>query len=309
MINNLYVMGKLTNRSLKIFCKDKASIFFSMLAPLIILIVYVLFLGDMQTDALKQVLTGYDIDGKVIQAFIDGWMLAGVIGVACITVSFSAQIVMVQDKEQGTLSDMLVSPIKKGILTSSYFFSNYVITILICSIVVVVEFIYLACTGWFLSIAQVFGIIGMVLLSSISSSLFSTLICKLLKTANSHGASVGIVSAVIGFVIGAYMPVSMFPKGLQYFTLLVPGTYSASVFRNLFMQGALAEIGNISTVGAEALKSQYVMNIDFFGKSIGIGGQILILFVSIAIFAAIFIAVELLKSNKKLIRKPKTTSK
>ena len=45
---DLRAMLLMTRRGLKIFLKDRASVFFSLLAPLIILLLYVLFLGDVQ---------------------------------------------------------------------------------------------------------------------------------------------------------------------------------------------------------------------------------------------------------------------
>ena len=45
---NAYALWLLTRRNLKIFLKDKANVFFSLLAPLIVLALYVLFLGRLQ---------------------------------------------------------------------------------------------------------------------------------------------------------------------------------------------------------------------------------------------------------------------
>ena len=42
----------MVSRNLKIFLKDKANIFFSLLCPLIVLALYVLFLGKIQVDNL-----------------------------------------------------------------------------------------------------------------------------------------------------------------------------------------------------------------------------------------------------------------
>ena len=41
---------RLTVRNLKLFLKDKMQVFFSLLAPLIVLFLYVAFLGDVQMD-------------------------------------------------------------------------------------------------------------------------------------------------------------------------------------------------------------------------------------------------------------------
>ena len=43
---------RLTERNVKVFIKDRANVFFSMLAPLIVLVLYVLFIGRMQSDGI-----------------------------------------------------------------------------------------------------------------------------------------------------------------------------------------------------------------------------------------------------------------
>ena len=42
--DNIRAMGSLSARSVRIFLKDKAGVFFSLLAPLIVFVLFVLFL-------------------------------------------------------------------------------------------------------------------------------------------------------------------------------------------------------------------------------------------------------------------------
>ena len=126
------MLGMLIKRSLNIFLKDKMSVFFSLLAPLIVLAVYVLFLADIQVDAVKSNFENVPIDDKLIKNFVDAWMLAGVIAVACITVSFSAQNIMIADKERGVLVDILSSPIPRGLIGVAYLISNIIISLCFC---------------------------------------------------------------------------------------------------------------------------------------------------------------------------------
>ena len=69
----------MVSRNLKIFLKDKANIFFSLLFPLIVLALYVLFLGKIQVDNLNAALAETGVSGaeSAVQAFCDSWMLAG----------------------------------------------------------------------------------------------------------------------------------------------------------------------------------------------------------------------------------------
>ena len=292
------MLGMLIKRSLNIFLKDKMSVFFSLLAPLIILALYVLFLADIQVDAVKSNFENVPIDDKLIKNFVDSWMLAGVIAVACITVSFSAQNIMIADKERGVLVDILSSPIPRGLIGVAYLISNIIISLCLCYIVLAISFVYMAISGWTLSVSDVFLLLALTLVSVVSAGTLSTLICFAVKTNAQHGAFVGITSAVIGFLIGAYMPLSMFPKAVQYITLFVPGTYSAALFRNLFMDGALEKIADIAPIADNELRKAFSMELDLFGTTIGANIQLAIFIAFTVLTFGIWLVIEIIKALK-----------
>ena len=296
--DNAAVVSGLVERSLKIFLKDKASVFFSLLAPLIVLGLYLLFLGDIQTDGIKTAFEGAPIDDKLLKSFVDSWMLAGVVSVACVTVSFSVQGITVQDREKGVLNDMLASPISRGIIDISYLISNFVVTLCICLIVLAVAFVYVAITGWALSFVDVVLLIALTIMSVLSASIISTLVGLAFRTSSQHSAFVGIISAVIGFVMGAFMPLSAFPEGVQYVTLFVPATYSAALYRNLFMRGALEKIDAALPGAGDGLKGSFSMELNFFGKTIGTDMQAVIFAAFIALTLAAWIAIAVAKAVK-----------
>lgn len=296
--DNAAVVSGLVERSLKIFLKDKASVFFSLLAPLIVLGLYLLFLGDIQMDGIKAAFEGVPIDDKLLKSFVDSWMLAGVVSVACVTVSFSVQGITVQDREKGVLNDMLASPISRGIIDISYLISNFVVTLCICLIVLAVAFVYVAITGWTLSFVDVVLLIALTIMSVLSASIISTLVGLAFRTSSQHSAFVGIISAVIGFVMGAFMPLSAFPEGVQYVTLFVPATYSAALYRNLFMRGALEKIDAVLPGAGDGLKGSFSMELNFFGKTIGTDMQAVIFSAFIALTLAAWIAIAVAKAVK-----------
>ncbi len=128
--NDMITLSSLVKRSLKVFLKDRMTVFFSLLAPIIILVLYILFLGDIQVTSIKSQFDsfGVSVDDKLIGAFVDSWMLSGVMAVSCITVSFSVNTVMVHDRENGIINDMIASPIRKYLINFSYIVANFVIT-------------------------------------------------------------------------------------------------------------------------------------------------------------------------------------
>lgn len=269
MKNDCITLLRLVRRDLEIFLKDRATVFFSLLSPLIVLLLYILFLGKLQMDNLKAALQGMPASQDAMQAFVDGWMLSGVMCVACITVAFSANNIMVQDKARGVLADMQASPVKRSVISLSYLLYNYLVTAVICGSVLVVALVYLAISGWYLSVADVFGLIGVTAFSILSSGSIGLIVLHRFRSEAALGGFIGILSAAIGFLCGAYFPLSAMPKGVQYAVLFVPGTYSACMFRHYFMRGALEKMTAAYPAAAPALQDGYSMTLEFWGGTIG----------------------------------------
>lgn len=279
-----------TMRNLKIFLKDKANIFFALLSPLIVLGLYILFLGRIQTDGLLSALQEMGVSGgeKEIRSFADCWMLSGVMASACITVPLCACGVMVQDRNRGIRADLEASPVPGWMPPAAYFFSVVAAGLIIGFAVLVICLVWLAATGsWFLSVADVLVLLGTLVLSVLSSSTLLVFVVGFLRTEGAFTGLNVILGTVIGFLIGAYMPLSVFPKGVQYVTLFVPGSYSAGIFRNCFMNGALDNIAqNISPEFADALASQYALKLNFFGTDMPAWVMAIVLGATVLLFAA-----------------------
>lgn len=279
-----------TMRNLKIFLKDKANIFFALLSPLIVLGLYILFLGRIQTDGLLSALQEMGVSGgeKEIRSFADCWMLSGVMASACITVPLCACGVMVQDRNRGIRADLAASPVPGWMPPAAYFFSVVAAGLIIGFAVLVICLVWLAATGsWFLSVADVLVLLGTLVLSVLSSSTLLVFVVGFLRTEGAFTGLNVILGTVIGFLIGAYMPLSVFPTGVQYVTLFVPGSYSACIFRNCFMNGALDNIAqNISPEFADALASQYALKLNFFGTDMPAWVMAIVLGATVLLFAA-----------------------
>ena len=291
----------LTERNVKVFIKDRANVFFSMLAPLIVLVLYVLFIGRMQSDGIIASLAEYGVSADdAVRAFSDSWMLSGVMATSCITVPLCACSTMVYDKNRGVSADFAASPIPAWLPSAAYFLSVVAAGLIICLIVLCVCFGWLAISGsWLLSVGDVFACIGVTVLSVLSSS---TLLVFIIGFIRSEGAFTGlnvIIGTVTGFLIGAYIPISNFPAAVQYVTLFVPGSYSASLFRTFFMDGAVEEMAQaVSPQFAEGLADSFSVRLNFFGEPLATGWAAVILAGTVFLFGACFIVSSVLRAKR-----------
>lgn len=292
---------RLTERNVKVFIKDRANVFFSMLAPLIVLVLYVLFIGRMQSDGIIASLAEYGVSADdAVRAFSDSWMLSGVMATSCITVPLCACSTMVYDKNRGVSADFAASPIPAWLPSAAYFLSVVVAGLIICLIVLCVCFGWLAISGsWLLSVGDVFACIGVTVLSVLSSS---TLLVFVIGFIRSEGAFTGlnvIIGTVTGFLIGAYIPISNFPAAVQYVTLFVPGSYSAALFRTFFMDGAVEEMAQaVSPQFAQGLADSFSVRLNFFGEPLATGWAAVILAGTVFLFGACFIVSSVLRAKR-----------
>ena len=135
---------KLIKRNTKLFFKDKGMFFCSLLTPLILLVLFITFLGKTFKDSfLQSIPQSLNISNNVINAFAGGQLFASLLAVSCITVAFCSNMLMVQDKISGARKDLLITPLKKSTLAISYYVSALLSTLIICIVATVACYIYI----------------------------------------------------------------------------------------------------------------------------------------------------------------------
>lgn len=291
----------LVRRNIKIFFKDKGTFFSALIAPLILLILFVTFLGNVYRDSFYGCLPeGVDISEKLVNGFVGGWLLSSLLAVCCVSVAFCANMQMVQDKTTGAINDFVVTPCKKSVLSLSYYIATAIVTAAICYIALAAGFIYMGCVGWYLSVADVFLLILDVFLLSMFGTALSSVVCYFLKSQGGITAVSVIVSSIYGFICGAYMPISSFSGGIQKFVMFLPGTYGTGLFRNHFLNGVLAETGKIFPADViNSIGDGFDRNMYFFGNGVSIGCMYLIVVLAVAVLIGAYILLNVFRKKKK----------
>lgn len=303
-------LKSLTKRHLLVFINNRMRVFYTMMVPFIIFVIYIFFLRDLELMTIEPVLEKYGLsasDKKLmsyVYTLIDSWMLSGIIAMCTITVSLQINTITVSDKENGINRDFASSPVSSNILILSYFLSNFIITFAVCFIFLAACFIYLACLGeLIMTFSSIVSILGVLIYSTINSVLFTVFICSFISHDSTMASIITIFSTAIGFLIGAYMPLFMMPYAVQYLCGFVPGTYCCALFRYAFMSDAIAEMTNYVVsvmqpgMGAELmnqLTSNFGYNLDFFGHIVTPPYQAL----AITIFTVILVVLNVLFGQK-----------
>ncbi len=290
----------LIKRNIKLFFKDKGLFFTSLITPLILLVLYVTFLGNVYRDSFKMTFPkGMEISDTLLNAAVGGQLVSSLLAVCCVTVAFCSNMLMVQDKATGTRKDLTIAPVKGSTLALGYYISTFLSTLLICLIAVGAGLLYLGKIGWYLSGTDVVLLLLDVFLLVLFGVALSSIINFFLSTQGQISAVGSIVSSMYGFICGAYMPISQFGEGLQNILSFLPGTYATSLLRNHMMRGVFAELkaDGYPTEIIGILKDAIDCNIYFFDTKVSLPTMHLILGGSVVVLIGIYILMNVFKKK------------
>ena len=292
----------LVKRNSKLFFKDKGMFFTSLITPLILLVLYSTFLAKVYRDSFASALPqGFEISERLINGAVGGQLFSSLLAVCCVTVSFCSNMLMVQDKSNGTIKDLTITPLKPSALALGYYISTVITTVIICIVATGASFIYLAAIGWYLTISDVLLIILDIFLLVTFGTALSSVINFFLSTQGQISAVGTIVSAGYGFICGAYMPISQFGEGLQKVISFLPGTYGTSLLRNHAMRGALEAMSdsNIPPEVIDAVRDSIDCNLYFLGNKVSISDMYIVLAASTAFLVAMYIILNIVFIKRK----------
>ena len=291
----------LVKRNTKLFFKDRGMFFPTLITPVILLVLYVTFLARVYRDSFVSALpAGVTIPEGVIDATVGGQLISSLLAVACVTVAFCSNLLMINDKVSGAIRDLTVTPLKRSTLALSYFLSSALSTLIITFSALAACLLYLSVIGFYMSLGDVFLILLDVLLLTLFGIALSSCINFFLST-NGQASAVGtIVSAGYGFVCGAYMPISQFSTGLQKVLSFLPGTYGTSLLRNHALAGVYREMEKtFPSEVIDAIRDSVDCNIYFFDTKVGIGTMYAILALSTLLFVGIYVLLNVFCKKKR----------
>lgn len=276
-------------RNLKVFFKDRSSVFFSLLSVFIIIGLYVLFLGDVMVSSLP------DISGA--RFLMDSWIMAGMLAAATVTTSMGAFGIMVQDKERKIVKDFAASPVSKTKLVGGYIFGTLVVSLIMSLLSFLLAELYiLSGGGALLSPISALKTLGLIVLNTLCSSSIVLFLVSFFKSNNAFATASAILGALIGFLTGIYLPIGQLPEAVQLVVKLFPVSHGAALLRQAMMEAPLA--ASFSGLPAEAsadFKQAMGVQLFFGDTAVSPLGGIIVLLAT----ALVFYGLSILNLSRK----------
>lgn len=293
-------ISSLIRRNIKLYFKDKGLFFVSLITPVILLVLFATFLANVYKVSFVSALpVGMALKDALINAMVGGQLVSSLLAVSCVTVAFCSNSLMVQDKLSGARRDLLITPVRRSVLSVSYFAACTLSTLIVNFAAMGLCFAYLAITGWYLAAADVCLLALDVLLLTLFGVALSSCIHFFLNTQGQVSAVGTMVSVGYGFLCGAYMPINSFSAGLQRAMSFLPGTYGTALLRNHALAGAFREMRAVGFPAeiVESIRDSIDCNLYFFGEKVSIGTMYLVLCGTIAVLSALYILFNLRKKK------------
>lgn len=283
------------------------AVFLSLLTQIIILGLFLLFIKNSYVDGINEALG--DLKDKVtdadIETLVNSWMISGVIGTSVITSTLSALNVMVSDKQHMIDFDYNASSVKGSVVVMSYFSGAVLCSLITSFTLLAAGLIFVAATGVFLlTITDVLLLIGLVLLGSVSSTIILMTIISFFKKDSTYSAFSVLLSTLVGFIVGAYFPVSQLSETTQTIVNLVPGAQITGMIRSILVSPAIDRIdkalgGMDQGIFREAASKMFCIKLNIFGTQIDTGFMLLYSVLAILIFTVLNIALFSISSKRK----------
>jgi multidrug/hemolysin transport system permease protein len=286
----------LAKRMLLLFFRDKMNVFFSLLATFIIILLYVLFLGNLIENDLERTLGFWSEQIRLTTASI---MLAGMVAVTSTSACMGALGVAVTDKE-GSGMDFYTSPVPRWKISFGYITGAGTIGLIMTTLALVLVHMYLIALGGSLpSFDALWRLALTVVLGSLCANAMMYLVVMFIKTENAYSGFTTVASTLMGFVMGIYIPIGIFPEGVQWVARLFPMSHAAAMFRQVIADGELAYMfSDAPQAYLENLRLVYGVVYDFGGFVTGFWFSALMLAGYTVVF---FSASVLVMRNRKRV--------
>ena len=236
-------MLELISRNRKVYTRDRLAFFMSFLSVIILILVYQVFLGQIQIDAIKEALHSDTASTDTIQ-MVNYWLISGLTTIISMTSTLGAFGVMVSDREKKLSEDFKVSPISNFKIELSY----AIFAILFGIIMTMFSCIF--AIGMFngfsslldFSTMDYLSILGVVSMGTVLAATIILPILVFIRTSSAFTTLSTIVGTFIGFISGVYLSIGSVGETLQQIMTWFPLTQVNALLKQILMKDSINKV-------------------------------------------------------------------
>lgn len=289
----------LTIRNMKLYFKDRGAFLTSMTTPLILLVLYLTFLARTYRSSFQ---AAGSLPSDTLDGLVAGQLISSILSVSCVTVAFFTNMRMVEDRVNGSIKDLRMTPVRGAALALGYYLSAMLSALIVCLVGMAVCLAYMGSVGWFPSAGDIAALVGDITLSVLFGTTLSGIIHFFLKTQGQLNAVGTIISAGYGFICGAYMPISQFSEGLRSVLSFFPGMYGTVLIRNHCMDVVYRDMAaqGIPNQVIDGIRTGVDCNLFLMGDKISIKTLYLLFGAAITVLLIVYLMMNRYRNRKVL---------
>ena len=215
----------------------------SFLSVIILILVYQVFLGQIQIDAIKEALNSDTASTDTIQ-MVNYWLISGLTTIISMTSTLGAFGVMVSDREKKLSEDFKVSPVSNFKIELSYavfaILFGIIMTMFSCIFAIGMFNGFSALLDY--SMMDYLSILGVVTLGTMLSATIILPILAFIRTSSAFTTLSTIVGTFIGFISGVYLSIGSVGESLQQVMSWFPLTQVNALLKQILMKDAISKV-------------------------------------------------------------------
>ncbi len=221
-------MRAIVIRNLKLYFRDKTTVFFSVLSSLIVLGLYFLFLGKSLASNMGGIPNA--------QGLVDTWVIAGILSITSVTTSLSVLGIKIQDEDLKISKDFHSAPVKKSSLVLGHILSASIVSLIMTVITFIISELFMYLRGVeLLSIRAMLLLIPLMMITVLSNVAMMFFVISSIKTVRQLSVMGSLFGTFIGFITGMYIPIGDLPDFAQTIVKIFPVSHSVALFRTIML--------------------------------------------------------------------------
>lgn len=223
----------LTRRHLRLYFRDKTSVFFSLLSVFIIIGLYALFLGAMVSEG----------GPEGLRTMMDQWIMAGVLAVSGFTTTLGAYGILVDDRTKKIERDFVVSPLSPHVRILAYLLGSVIIGVIMSLVTFVFAQFYILINGGPLfDLWTIIRVLAVIIVNVITASAIVFFFVQFIGTASTFSTVSTVIGTLIGFLMGIYVRIGDLPLVVQTVIYCFPPSHAGALLRAVMMEQSIATV-------------------------------------------------------------------